>query len=90
MEEGETVTLHWDTKCASDSIGTGTVATGETSATITYTGILFSRYNRIYAKVGEVCSLSGADYTLTGGAVKITGDKFSDRTHPHPDHSTGG
>ena len=82
LEEGETVTLHWDTECVSDSIGTGTVATGETSATITYTGILFSRYNRIYAKVGNVCSLSGADYTLTGGAVKITGDKLSDDRTP--------
>ena len=71
LEEGESVTLHHDAKCLTESIGTGTVATGETSATINPATSLTARYNRIYAKVGEVCSPSGADYTLTGGLARL-------------------
>ena len=85
LEEGETVTLHTDAKCLTGSIGTGTVATGETSIAITPinspTTRLLLKYNRIYAKVGEACSSSGADYTLTIGLDLITGDALStDRT----------
>ena len=80
LEVGESVTLHQDAKCLTESIGTGTVATGETSATVTL-NITGAKYNRIYAKVGEVCSKSGADYTYTSGTDYITGDALSaDRT----------
>ena len=82
LEEGESVTLHIDAKCASDSIGTGTVATGETSVTITPTTNLIGKENRIYAKVGELCSLSGADYTITGGNSHIIGFLLSDDRTP--------
>ena len=81
LEEGESVTLHTDAKCLTGSIGTGTVATGETSVTIRPDTGFVVRESTIYAKVGEFCSLSGADYTYTNGAVRIVGDALStDRT----------
>ena len=82
LEEDESVTLHTDPKCISDSIGTGTVATGADSVTITPTTSLFAKKNRIYAKVGETCSTSGADYTYAiFSAQWISGDALStDRT----------
>ena len=82
LEEGESVTLHTDAKCAGDSFGTGTVATGETSVTITPTSYVPEKHNRIYAKVGEVCSLSGVDYTYTNGTERITGEGISTNATP--------
>ena len=74
VEEDEVVSLHTDAGCSGDSIGEGTVATGEDEITITPTTSLAAKENRIYAKVGSVCSASGADYTLTGGTDRIAGD----------------
>ena len=73
VEAGESVALHLDANCSGESIGTGTVATGETDVTIT-TSTLTAKENRIYAKAGSICSASGADYTLTGGTDRIAGD----------------
>ena len=74
VEEDEEVSLHLDADCSGEPIGDGTVATGETEVTITPTTDLAAKENRIYAKVGSLCSASGADYTLTGGMDRIAGD----------------
>ena len=74
VEEGETVTLHLDANCSGESIGDGTVAAEADEITITPDTDLVAKENRIYAKVGSLCSASGADYTLTGGTDRIAGD----------------
>ena len=74
MEEGEAVALHLDANCSGESIGDGTVAMGANEVTITPDTDLVAKENRIYAKVGSVCSPSGADYTYTSGTDRIAGD----------------
>ena len=73
VEEGEVITLHLDANCSGESIGTGTVGTEANEITITPTTGLAAKENRIYAKVGSLCSASGADYTYTGGRDRIAG-----------------
>ena len=73
VEAGESVALHLDANCSGESIGTGTVGTGADEITITPTALV-AKENRIYAKVGSVCSASGADYTYTSGTERIEGD----------------
>ena len=80
LEEGASVTLHTDGSCSGTGIGSGTVATGESSVTITPTTSLTAKYNRIYAKIGELCSKSGADYTFENGTELMTGEALS---HDH-------
>ena len=80
LTEGASVTLHTDGSCSGTGIGSGTVATGESSVTITPTTSLTAKYNRIYAKIGELCSKSGADYTFENGAELMTGEALS---HDH-------
>ena len=82
LEEDESVTLHTEGSCSTDSIGSGTVATGETSVTITPDTDLVARENRIYVKVGEACSLSGVDYTFENGSDRIGGKSSSDEHAP--------
>ena len=74
VEEDEVITLHLDANCSGESIGTGTVGTEADEITITPTTSLAAKENRIYAKVGSLCSASGADYTYTGGEDRIAGD----------------
>ena len=82
LEEGADVTLHTEGSCSTDSIGSGTVATGESSVTITPDTDLVARENRIYVKVGEDCSLSGVDYTFENGSDRIGGKSSSDEHAP--------
>ena len=74
VEEGEEVSLHLDANCSGESIGDGTVAAEADEITITPDTDLVAKENRIYAKVGSLCSASGADYTYTSGTDRVAGD----------------
>ena len=74
VSAGDMVTLHLDATCTSSSIGSGTVASGETTATITPTTALVAWENLIYAKVGNLCSANPGIYTLTGADPRVVGE----------------
>ena len=76
VEGGQTVSLHLDGACAGGAIGSATVATGESSVTITPTVALTALNNHLYAKVGSDCSTNRGSYTLTGADPLVAKSKY--------------
>ena len=76
VEAGQSVSLHLDAACTGDALGSGTVATGESSVTITPTVALTALNNHLYAKVGSDCSTNRGSYTLTGADPLVAKSKY--------------
>ena len=70
VKEGDRVSLYSDSFCAGEALASGTVAEDAESIDLV-TAELVARENRIYARVGNLCSSNFVFYAYSGGTSRL-------------------
>ena len=70
----DSVSLHTNGDCSSESLASGTVAADSTSVDLTTSDLTDGQTYTIHAKVGDVCSTNNISYQYDSGSTESDSD----------------